>query len=151
MFYAHTTSHEPDNQGRRYWDEESTPLFPFGHGLSYASFAYGDPVLDATSVGAEGTVRCRSTSRTPATGTPRRSSSSTCTSATAAASRPVRELKGFERVAIGAGQTRTVTFGVGPEHRRYWNAVERAGCSTPRRSTCGSAAARRRTGRRRSR
>ena len=35
MIYAHTISHEPENQGRRYWDEASTPLFPFGHGLSY--------------------------------------------------------------------------------------------------------------------
>ena len=36
-------SHEPENQGERYWDEESTPLFPFGHGLSYARFEYGEP------------------------------------------------------------------------------------------------------------
>ena len=45
--YAHTISHEPVNQARRYWDEESTPLFPFGYGLSYARFAYADLVLDA--------------------------------------------------------------------------------------------------------
>ena len=56
MFYAHTVSHEPDNQGRRYWDEESTPLFPFGHGLSYATFSYADLVLGSTSVGLEGSV-----------------------------------------------------------------------------------------------
>ena len=41
------------------------------------------------------------------------------------ASRPVRELKGFERVAVAGGATRTVTFPLGPQHRRYWNAVER--------------------------
>jgi beta-glucosidase len=38
MVYAHTRSHEPENQPRRYWDESSTPLFPFGHGLSYGRF-----------------------------------------------------------------------------------------------------------------
>ena len=43
ILYAHTLSHDPDKQGRRYWDEESTPLFPFGHGLSYARFAYAGP------------------------------------------------------------------------------------------------------------
>src|SRR3954449_3261301 len=32
MIYSHTRSHEPENQARRYWDEESTPLFAFGHG-----------------------------------------------------------------------------------------------------------------------
>ena len=35
MIYAHTRSHDPKNQARRYWDEASTPLFPFGYGLSY--------------------------------------------------------------------------------------------------------------------
>ena len=126
MFYAHTTSHEPVNQGRRYWDEESTPLFPFGHGLSYASFTYADPVLDATSVGTEGTV----TVSVDVTNTGDRDAEEVVQlylhQRHGRASRPVRELKGFERVAVGAGQTRTVTFGVGPEHRRYWNAVERA-------------------------
>ena len=37
MIYSHTISHEPEKQQRRYWDEESTPLFPFGHGLSYCA------------------------------------------------------------------------------------------------------------------
>ena len=46
MIYAHTMSHEPENQARRYWDEESTPLFPFGYGLSYARFAYADLSVD---------------------------------------------------------------------------------------------------------
>ncbi len=46
MIYSHTRSHAPDNQGRRYWDEASTPLFPFGHGLSYSRFEYSDLALD---------------------------------------------------------------------------------------------------------
>ncbi len=41
------------------------------------------------------------------------------------ASRPVRELKGFERVALDAGRSRTVSFPVGPDERRYWNAAVR--------------------------
>ena len=56
MIYSHTISHEPDNQGRRYWDEQSTPLFPFGHGLSYGRFDYTDLVLDRTSITAGETV-----------------------------------------------------------------------------------------------
>ncbi|MDP9466722.1 MAG: glycoside hydrolase family 3 C-terminal domain-containing protein, partial [Actinomycetota bacterium] len=46
MVHSHTTSHEPENQGRRYWDEASTPLFPFGHGLSYGGFGYADLAVD---------------------------------------------------------------------------------------------------------
>ena len=41
------------------------------------------------------------------------------------ASRPVRELKGFRRVGLGAGETRTVRFALGPAERRYWNAAAR--------------------------
>ena len=84
MTYAHTISHEPENQARRYWDEASTPLFPFGHGLSYGRFTYADLTVDRArhhdrrdrhGVGAR--------SPTPATARPTRSSSSTSTSATA--------------------------------------------------------------------
>ena len=54
MIYSHTISHEPDNQGRRYWDEQSTPLFPFGHGLSYGRFEYRDLTVDRGSIPAGG-------------------------------------------------------------------------------------------------
>ena len=57
------------------------------------------------------------------------------------ASRPVRELKGFRRIGLAAGETRTVTFALGPAELRYWNAAARDWVqSTPRRSTSGSAA-----------
>ena len=125
MTYAHTISHEPANQGRRYWDEESTPLFVFGHGLSYASFTYADLTLGASSVGLDGTISVS----VGVTNTGDRDAEEVVQlylhQRSGRSSRPVRLLKGFERVAVGAGQTRTVTFEVGPEHRRYWNAVER--------------------------
>jgi beta-glucosidase len=41
------------------------------------------------------------------------------------ASRPVRELKAFQRVSLGAGETRTVQFALGPAELRYWNALAR--------------------------
>ena len=46
MVYSHTRSHEPENQGRRYWDADGTPLFPFGHGLSYGRFEYANLTVD---------------------------------------------------------------------------------------------------------
>ena len=42
MVYSHTRSHEPVNQARRYWDEDGSPLFPFGYGLSYGRFEYSN-------------------------------------------------------------------------------------------------------------
>ena len=56
MVYSHTRSHEPDNQARRYWDEASTPLFPFGYGLSYGRFEYANLTVDQPAVTTSGTV-----------------------------------------------------------------------------------------------
>lgn len=125
MFYAHTISHEPDNQSRRYWDEESTPLFGFGHGLSYASFSYASLSLGSASIGTEDTLSVSVDVTNDGDVDADEVVQLYLHQRHGRASRPVRELKGFERVAVGAGQTRTVTFEVSPEQRRYWNAAER--------------------------
>ncbi len=56
MVYSHTRSHEPENQARRYWDEASTPLFPFGYGLSYGRFEYANLTVDQPAITTSGTV-----------------------------------------------------------------------------------------------
>ena len=125
MIYSHTISHDPEKQGRRYWDEESTPLFPFGYGLSYGEIVYGQLNLDRSSVTADEslTVSVEVTNQGPAAAEEvvqlyihQRHGS---------ASRPVRELKGFERISLDAGETRTVRFTLGPAELRYWNAASR--------------------------
>jgi beta-glucosidase len=125
MVYAHTRSHEPDNQSRRYWDEASTPLFPFGYGLTYGRFDYANLVVDQPAVAADGTV----TVSVEVTNTADRSADEVVQlyihQRHGSASRPVRELKGFSRVTVAAGETRTVQFPVGPNERRYWNAAVR--------------------------
>ena len=47
------------------------------------------------------------------------------------ASRPVRELKGFQRITLAAGESRTLSFPVGPAERRYWNATVRDWVTDP--------------------
>jgi beta-glucosidase len=125
MTYAHTISHEPENQARRYWDEASTPLFPFGHGLSYGRFAYADLTVDKPGTTADGTV----TVSVEVTNTGDREADEVVQlylhQRHGTASRPVRELKGFRRVTLAAGESRTVSFPVGPDERRYWNAAVR--------------------------
>src|SRR4029077_15913083 len=56
MTYAHTTSHDPANQGRRYWDEASTPLFPLAHGLSFGRFEYANLTVDQPTITRTGAV-----------------------------------------------------------------------------------------------
>ncbi|MHC6231895.1 glycoside hydrolase family 3 N-terminal domain-containing protein [Arthrobacter sp. MMS24-T111] len=123
MVYSHYRTFAPQDQGARYWEESSTPLYSFGHGLSYATFEYANLQLDRASIPVGETVTV--------------SVDVTNTSASSAeevvqlyihqrygtSSRPVRELKAFERVMIAAGETRTVQFTLGPDHLQYWSAV----------------------------
>ncbi len=125
IVYAHTRSHEPENQERRYWDEASTPLFPFGYGLSYSRFEYANLAVDQPATATSGTV----TVSVEVTNTADREADEVVQlyihQRHGSASRPVRELKAFSRVTLAAGESRTLEFPVGPHERRYWNAAVR--------------------------
>jgi beta-glucosidase len=125
MTYAHTLSHEPENQARRYWDEASTPLFPFGHGLSYGAFAYADLTVDPPTTTADGTVTVSVTVTNDGDRAADEVVQLYLHQRHGTASRPVRELKGFRRVALDPGESQTLQFPVGPDERRYWNAAAR--------------------------
>jgi beta-glucosidase len=125
LVYSHTTSHEPDNQGRRYWDESSTPLFPFGHGLSYGRFEYANLTVHNPKITGDETV----TVSVEVTNTSDRIADEVVQlyihQRYGSASRPVRELKGFQRVTLGAGESGTLSFPLGPNERRYWSTTSR--------------------------
>ena len=125
MIYNHYRTFQPENSDKRYWDEESTPLYVFGHGLSYAEFGYGDVRLEPATIGVgeSTTVSVDVTNRSGVTADEvvqlyihQRHGEAT---------RPIRELKGFERVTVAGGETRTVTFDLGPDQLRYWSAASR--------------------------
>jgi beta-glucosidase len=125
VIYSHTVSHDPAHQDRRYWDEGSTPLFPFGHGLSYGQFEYRDLILDRSHIQPGQTV----TASVTVTNTSEQAGDEVVQlyihQRHGSASRPVRELKGFRRITLAAGQSRTLTFPLGPGELRYWNAAAR--------------------------
>jgi beta-glucosidase len=125
MVYSHTRSHEPQNQERRYWDEESTPLFPFGHGLSYAEFSYRKLAVDHGAIGPDQAL----TVSVDVANTADREADEVVQlyihQRSGSASRPVRELKGFQRISLGAGESRTLQFTLGRAELSYWNAVAR--------------------------
>ena len=125
MVYAHTRSHEPENQQRRYWDEQSTPLFPFGHGLSYARFEYSDLTVDRQAIAPDGTLSVSVTVTNNASRDADEVVQLYIHQRHGSASRPVRELKGFQRISLPAGESRSVRFALGPAELRYWNAAVR--------------------------
>jgi beta-glucosidase len=125
IIYSHTSSHEPKNQGRRYWDEASTPLFPFGHGLSYGHFEYANLTVANPKITSDATV----TVSVEVTNSSDRVADEVVQlyihQRYGSASRPVRELKGFRRVTLGAGETSALSFPLGPNERRYWSGAVR--------------------------
>lgn len=122
---SHTASHQPEKQGQRYWDEPSTPLFPFGHGLGYVPFDYRNIRVSPSRL----RVGQSTTVSVDVTNTGERSADDVVQlyihQRYGTSSRPVRELKGFQRVTLDAGETRTVEFTLGPDELRYWNAAVR--------------------------
>lgn len=124
IYYAHNTTHMPKDQGKRYWDILSTPQFEFGYGLSYTRFRIGAPTLDAPALMPGGKV----TVSTRVTNTGDRAGDEVVQlyihQQAGRASRPVCELKGFQRVTLKPGETRTVSFTLDEKSVQYWNAAE---------------------------
>ncbi len=126
MVYSHLRTFEPQEQGKRYWDEPSTPLYPFGHGLSYASFEYNGPAAgprrDRRRRDGHGLGR-RHEHLGPRRAT--RSCSSTSTSATARPRARCASSRASSAWRSPPARPRTVTFDLGPDELRYWSAATR--------------------------
>jgi len=105
----------------RYRDLAVTPLWAFGHGLSYTTFEYGPLTLDHAAIPADGgTV----TVSLPVTNTGARAGDEVVQlymrDPVASASRPVQQLRGFRRVALQPGETRVVSFTLTAAHFALW-------------------------------
>jgi beta-glucosidase len=121
MVYSQRKSHAPETEGQRYWNEESVPLFPFGYGLSYSTFEFSNIRLNRSTI----RIGEMLSVSVDLTNTGEVSADEVVQlyihQRYGSASRPARELKGFERVSLVAGETRTVVFKLGPEELRYWS------------------------------
>ena len=97
------------------------PLYPFGFGLSYTSFAYGAPKLDRASIRRGETARAS----VSVTNTGARDGDEVVQLYVhpryASVVQPVMRLAGFQRVHLKAGETTTVSFAIGPEQLAIWN------------------------------
>ena len=114
----------PDKQGEkylsRYLETPNTPLYPFGYGLSYTSFEYGELVLsgDTLSPGERLTVSI------DVTNTGERFGEEVVQlyvrDRVGSVTRPVRQLRGFEKIALDAGQSVTVSFDIEPRDLAFY-------------------------------
>lgn len=102
-----------------YVDRDADALYWFGHGLSYTDFEYGEPSVDAGSTTSPTTIGV------DIANTGQRDGDEVvqlyATDEVASVARPIRELIGFARVAIPAGESRTVTFTVHPSRLAFHN------------------------------
>lgn len=108
--------------GYRWTDKEDiTPLFPFGHGLSYTTFAYGKATLDQKTMKADDTL----TLTVPITNTGNREGAEVVqlyiSDKKSSLPRPVKELKGFCKVKLAPGETRNVTFTISKEALSFFD------------------------------
>jgi len=125
LTYSHLRSFRPEETEMRYWNEPNSPLFPFGHGLSYTRFSYSnirtsnarvavgeslEVSVDVTNIGAVAGDEVVQLYIHQRHGT---------------SARPVKELKGFQRVRLDPGKSLVVTFSLTPDHLRYWSSATR--------------------------
>ncbi len=101
-----------DQLATRYVDEEISPLYPFGHGLSYTRFRFEKPVVETPRVGRGDTVRVATTVTNTGTRRGRESVQLYVHDVVASRSRPLRQLKAFAMVDLAAGESRTVRLEV---------------------------------------
>src|SRR5215204_1776830 len=125
IYYNHmNTGRPPEAENRytsKYYDAPWTPLFPFGYGLSYTTFKISNLQLSAPRIAPDGMV----TVTVDVENTGKRAGDEVVQlyirDLVATMTRPVKELKGFQRISLQPGEKRKVEFVLGPEQLGFWN------------------------------
>jgi beta-glucosidase len=111
-------------KGRTYLYYQGAPLYPFGHGLSYTSFAYRDLRIRPAVMGPEETTAVR----VDVTNSGARAGDEVVQlyvrDAFASVPRPLKALRGFSRIHLEPGETKTVTFPLAAKDMAYWDSKE---------------------------
>jgi beta-glucosidase len=129
LYYNHNLTHEPEDRPAftsRYWDLSSKPLYPFGYGLSYTTFKFDNVRLTRTSIksgdATEVDVDVTNTGSTAGDAV----GQVYIHQRAGSASRPVRQLKGFQRVMLKPGETQTLKFSLGKDELQFWSPQTKA-------------------------
>ncbi|MBW7984681.1 beta-glucosidase BglX [Enterobacillus tribolii] len=128
IYFNHLNTGRPytwENPGKytsHYFDAANGPLYPFGYGLSYTTFSVSDVKLSSGTLARDGKI----TASVDVTNTGKRDGATVVQmyiqDVTASISRPVKELKGFEKVMLKAGEHKTISFPIDAGQLTFWNA-----------------------------
>ncbi len=128
IYYSHNRTQAPEDAPdfkSRYWDVLTSPLYPFGYGLSYTDFSFDN--LKTSQ--AEARVGASIEVSVDVTNTGSRAGDAVVQlyihQRAGSASRPVRQLKGFGRVSLAAGEKQTIHFALGPDELRFWSPAKK--------------------------
>lgn len=128
LFYNHKNTGRPLVEGKwfqkfrsNYLDVSNDPVYPFGYGLSYTNFSYGDVILSAKSIDNNGQL----TASVEVTNTGSVAGSEVVQlyirDIVGTITRPVKELKGFEKISLQPGEKKKVEFAITPELLKFYN------------------------------
>jgi beta-glucosidase len=129
LYYNHNLTQAPETAPdfkSRYWDIPSTPLYPFGYGLSYTKFTYDNLKLSAKEASVNGGKIDVSVD---VSNTGARAGDAVAQlyihQRAGSASRPVRQLEGFERVALEPSAKKTLHFTLAKDELQFWSPLEK--------------------------
>jgi beta-glucosidase len=124
IYYATDMTGRPATEQKftsRYLDLPTTPLYPFGHGLSYTTFAYGDLVVSADTIAPGDTIAVSATVTNTGAAAGAEVVQLYIRDLVSSVVRPVKELEGFARITLQPGERQTVRFTLGPRELGFYN------------------------------
>ena len=128
IYYNHKNTGRPyagtdklDKYKSRYLDVSNEPLYPFGYGLSYTTFSYGKPTLSKASIAPTETLEVKVTVQNTGQYDGEEVAQLYVRDMVGSSSRPVKELKGFQKVMLKKGESKTLTFRLAPNDLKFYN------------------------------
>ena len=130
LYYNHLNTGRPLGAGKwfskfrsNYLDIDNDPLYPFGYGLSYTTFRYGDLQLSNNSMNERGKITASVTVTNTGNYDADEIVQMYIRDMVGSVARPVKELKGFERIHLKKGESRTVSFDITAKQLKFYNSA----------------------------
>ncbi|MBK5269847.1 MAG: beta-glucosidase BglX, partial [Bacteroidia bacterium] len=125
IYYNHKNTGRPFDDKQKYTskylDVENTPLYPFGYGLSYTSFSYSDISLNKNAIKANETIMATVTITNTGRYDGEEVAQLYIRDLVGSITRPLKELKGFQKIKLKSGESKQVTFSITVNDLKFYN------------------------------